>query len=43
MYPDVKAVFSDTGLEYPEVRTFVKEWGNVDFVKPPKTFKQVIE
>lgn len=43
MYPDVKAVFSDTGLEYPEVRTFVKTWDNVDFVKPPKTFKQVIE
>ena len=24
MYPDVKAVFFDTGLEYPEIREFVK-------------------
>mgnify|MGYP002517341904 CR=1 FL=1 len=29
-YPDVKAVFVDTGLEYPEIRSFV----NVDFPAP---------
>ena len=42
-YPDIKAVFVDTGLEYPEVREFVKTWDNVDWVKPKYTFKQVIE
>lgn len=43
MYPDVVAVFSDTGLEYPEIREFVKTVDNVIVVKPKKTFKQVVE
>lgn len=43
MYPDIKACFSDTGLEFPEIREFVKTWENVDWVKPKMTFKQVIE
>ena len=42
-YPDVKAVFVDTGLEYPEIRSFVKGFENVDWIKPKMTFKQVIE
>ena len=42
MYPDVEAVFSDTGLEFPEIRTFVKSKENVTIIKPDKTFKQVI-
>lgn len=42
-YPDVHAVFVDTGLEYPEIREFVKTFENVDWVKPDKTFKQVIQ
>lgn len=29
IYPDVPAVFSDTGLEFPEVREFVKSCENV--------------
>lgn len=42
MYPDVPAVFCDTGLEYPEVREFAK--ANADEVlKPDMNFKQVIE
>lgn len=41
-YPDAKAVFVDTGLEYPEIREFVKKFDNVDWLKPKKTFKQVI-
>lgn len=40
--PSTKAVFSDTGLEYPEIREFVREFDNVDWVKPQKSFKQVI-
>ena len=43
LYPDIKAVFIDTGLEYPEVREFVKTWDNVDWVIPPKSFRKVIE
>lgn len=43
MYPDIKAVFVDTGLEYPEIRDFVRTWDNVEWLKPKLTFKQVIE
>ena len=43
MYPDMKAVFVDTGLEYPEIRQFVNTFDNVDILKPKMTFKQVIE
>lgn len=43
MYSDIEAVYVDTGLEYPEVRSFVKSVDNVTWLKPEKTFKQVIE
>lgn len=43
MYPDIKACFIDTGLEYPEIREFVKSFDNVDIVKPKMNFKQVIQ
>ena len=43
VYPDVKAVFFDTGLEFPEIREFARSTGNVEFVKPEMTFKQVIQ
>lgn len=43
IYPDIKAVFVDTGLEYPEIREFVKTFDNVDWIKPKMNFKQVIE
>lgn len=39
---DIPAVFADTGLEYPELREFVKKFDNVTIVKPDKTFRQVI-
>ena len=42
-YPDVPAVFVDTGLEYPEIRAHVKTIENVTWLKPKMTFKQVIE
>ena len=42
MYPDVPAVFCDTGLEYPEVRKFALERADV-VIKPKMAFKQVIE
>ena len=43
MYPDTPAVFVDTGLEYPELREFVKSVENVTWVRPKKNFRQVIE
>jgi 3'-phosphoadenosine 5'-phosphosulfate sulfotransferase (PAPS reductase)/FAD synthetase len=43
IYPDVEAVFSDTGLEYPEIKQFVKGFDNVTIVRPDMSFKQVVE
>lgn len=43
MYPDIPAVFIDTGLEYPEIRQFVKTFENVEWIKPKMNFKQVID
>lgn len=42
-YPDVPAVFVDTGLEFPEIREFVKTWDNVTWLKPKKNFRKVIK
>lgn len=42
-YPNMKAVFVNTGLEYPEIVKFVKTFDNVDIIKPKMNFKQVIE
>lgn len=42
LYPDVEAVFVNTGLEYPEIKRFVKTFDNVRILYPKKTFKQVI-
>ena len=41
-YPDIPTVFIDTGLEYPEIRSFVKTFDNVTWVRPKKNFRQVI-
>lgn len=45
LIPDAKeipAVFSDTGLEFPEIRDFVKTIDNVIWVKPKMQFRDVI-
>lgn len=39
-YPDIEAVFVDTGLEYPEIREFVKSKDNVSWIYPIKFDKQ---
>ena len=41
--PDCPAVFHDTGLEFPEIRDFVKTVDTVTWTKPRMTFKQVLE
>lgn len=43
LYPEVIAVFQDTGLEYPEIRAFVKTIKNVVWLKPEMTFRKVLE
>lgn len=43
IYPEVPAVFVDTGLEYPEIRSFVKTFDNVVWIKPEMTFQKIIE
>jgi len=43
IYPDIEAVYVDTGLEYPELREFVKTFENVTWLKPKMNFKDVIE
>lgn len=42
-HQDIKAVFVDTGLEYPEIRQFVKTFDNVDIVRPKMLFHEVIK
>lgn len=42
IYPGVKAVFSNTGFEYPEIQKFAKSFDNVDFIAPPVRFNEVI-
>ena len=43
LFPNITAVFSDTGLEFPEIRKFVHSKENVVILKPKLSFKQVIE
>ena len=41
--PDIPAVYVDTGLEYPELRDFVKTKDNVIWLRPRYPFTQIIE
>ena len=43
LYPQVQAFFVDTGLEYPEIRQFVKTFDNVIIVRPKMRFDEVIK
>lgn len=42
VYPDIEAVFVDTGLEYPEVKRFVSSHDNVTKIRPEKMFHEVL-
>ena len=41
LYPDVPMVFSNTGLEYPEIQSFARKMG-AEFVRPKMSFSEVI-
>ena len=47
IYPDIPAMFVNTGLEYPEVQAHVrklqKEWGNIDMIRPEMRFDEVLK
>lgn len=43
VYPDIKAVYCDTGLEYPEVKEHVKSFNNIEIIRPSMGFKEVLE
>jgi hypothetical protein len=42
MFPDIPAVFSNTGLEYYEIQRFAKQHDNVAFIAPKIRFDQVV-
>lgn len=42
-YPDIRAAFVNTGLEYPEIRAFVKTVPGVVWLRPEMPFHKVIE
>ena len=43
VYPDIEAVFVNTGLEYPEIQSFVKTFDNVTILRPKMRFDEVIK
>lgn len=43
LYPNTPGVFVDTGLEYPEIRAFVKRVDNIIWLKPKYPFHKIIE
>ena len=43
LYPDIEAVFVNTGLEYPEIQRFVKLFDNVTILRPQMRFDEVLK
>lgn len=43
MYPKIPAIFVNTGMEYPEIQSFVKTFDNVEWLKPKNNFVEVIK
>lgn len=42
LYPNIEAVFVNTGLEYPEIQKFAKSFDNVTVLRPKMSFVEVI-
>lgn len=43
MYPDTPSVFFNTGLEFPEILSFIKSIENVAWITPKMNFKKVLD
>lgn len=42
LYPNMEAVYIDTGLEYPEIKSFIRTFDNVTILRPKMRFDEVI-
>lgn len=42
IFPEIKGVYCDTGLEFPEVKEHVKQTENVEIIRPAMNFREVI-
>lgn len=42
-FPNVEAVFVNTGLEYPEIQKFARSFDNVTVLRPKVSFRTVLE
>ena len=42
MFPDIPAVFSNTGLEYYQIQRFAKQHDNVTFISPKNSSNRYI-
>lgn len=42
IFPDIPAVFSNTGLEYPEIQSFAKSFDNVTVMRPTMSFIDIV-
>jgi len=43
VYPNTPAMFVDTGLEFPEIKKFIKTIDNVDTFRPKVGFREVLQ
>jgi len=43
IFPGIKCVFADTGLEYPEIKEFISSFKNVETIKPKMSFLEVLK
>jgi len=43
LYSNIPAVFADTGLEYPEIKKFIRTIPNVVHLRPKKSFHKIIK
>lgn len=42
LYPNIDAVFVNTGLEFPQIYKFVKSQNNITILRPKENFKTII-
>ena len=42
LYPDIKSIFCNTGVEYDLIVDFVKSFSDVEIIKPKKSFVEVV-
>lgn len=43
LYPDLAGLYSDTGLEFPEIREFVKGFDNITIVTPKMHHREMLK